>query len=144
MAMVNYAGTSSAVVAEVVADGSGWRLERITASIDCGTIVSPNGLRAQMEGGVIFGLGSALTNEVRIVAGEVQQSNFDTLRPLRSSEVPTIQIVLIPSDEKPTGGGEAVIPPTAAAVANAVAALTGVRQRSLPLTGWTGEVTETI
>jgi isoquinoline 1-oxidoreductase subunit beta len=143
MAMVNYAGTSSAVVAEVVADGSGWRLERITASIDCGTIVSPNGLRAQMEGGIIFGLGSALTNEVRIVAGEVQQSNFDTLRPLRTSEVPSINVVLIPSDEKPTGGGEAVIPPTAAAVANAVAALTGIRQRSLPLTGWTGEVTET-
>jgi isoquinoline 1-oxidoreductase subunit beta len=143
MAMVSYAGTSSAVIAEVAADNAGWKLARITASIDCGIIVSPNGLRAQMEGGVIFGLGSALTNEVQLVDGAVQQTNFDTLRALRSPEIPPIQIVLIPSEEKPTGGGEAVIPPTAAAVANAVAALTGIRQRSLPLTGWTGAVTET-
>jgi isoquinoline 1-oxidoreductase subunit beta len=143
MAMVSYAGTSSAVIAEVAADNAGWKLERITASIDCGIIVSPNGLRAQMEGGVIFGLGSALTNEVQLVDGAVQQTNFDTLRALRNPEIPPIQIVLIPSEEKPTGGGEAVIPPTAAAVANAVAALTGIRQRSLPLTGWTGAVTET-
>jgi isoquinoline 1-oxidoreductase subunit beta len=143
MAISNYSGTSAAVVAEVVADGGGWKIARMTASIDCGIVVSPNGLRAQMEGGLIFGLGSALTNEVKIVDGAVQQNNFDTLRPLRSPEIPPIQIILMPSEEKPTGGGEAVVPPTAAAVANAVAALTGKRQRSLPLTGWTGEVTET-
>jgi isoquinoline 1-oxidoreductase subunit beta len=143
MAIANYAGTSSAVIAEVVSDGLGWKVQRLTASIDCGVVVSPNGLRAQMEGGLIFGLGSALTNEVRFVDGAVEQTNFDTLRPLRSVEVPEMQIILLPSQERPTGGGEAVVPPTAAAVANAVAALTGIRQRSLPLTGWTGEVTET-
>jgi isoquinoline 1-oxidoreductase subunit beta len=143
MAIDNYAGTSSAVIAEVVADGSGWKVARLIASIDCGVVVSPNGLRAQMEGGLIFGLGSALTNEVVITDGAVEQSNFDTLRPLRSIEIPAIEIVLMPSKEKPTGGGEAVVPPTAAAVANAVAALTGTRQRSLPLTGWTGAVTDT-
>jgi isoquinoline 1-oxidoreductase subunit beta len=143
MAISSYGGTSAAVVAEVVADRGGWKIARMTASIDCGIVVSPNGLRAQMEGGLIFGLGSALTNEIKIVDGAVQQTNFDTLRPLRSPEIPSIQIILMPSEEKPTGGGEAVVPPTAAAVANAVAALTGKRQRSLPLTGWTGEVNET-
>jgi isoquinoline 1-oxidoreductase subunit beta len=143
MAIDNYAGTSAAVVAEVIADGAGWKVARLTAAIDCGLVVSPNGLRAQMEGGLIFGLGSALSNEVTIVDGAVQQTNFDTLRALRSAEIPPMEILLMPSKEKPTGGGEAVVPPTAAAVANAVAALTGTRQRSLPLTGWTGEVTET-
>jgi isoquinoline 1-oxidoreductase subunit beta len=143
MAIDNYAGTSAAVVAEVIADGAGWKVARLTAAIDCGLVVSPNGLRAQMEGGLIFGLGSALSNEVTIVDGAVQQTNFDTLRALRSAEIPPMEILFMPSKEKPTGGGEAVVPPTAAAVANAVAALTGTRQRSLPLTGWTGEVTET-
>jgi isoquinoline 1-oxidoreductase subunit beta len=144
MALSTYGGTLAAVVCEAVADRGGWKVVRLVASIDCGVIVSPNGLRAQMEGGLIFGLESALTNEVEIVNGAVQQSNFDALRPLRSNEVPPLKIVLLTSVERPTGGGEAVIAPTAAAVANAVAALTGNRQRSLPLTGWTGAVTETV
>jgi isoquinoline 1-oxidoreductase subunit beta len=143
MAIADYSGTAAVTVVEVVADGSGWKVARITGSIDCGTVVSLNGLRAQMEGGIIFGLGSALTDDVKIADGAVQQSNFDTLRPLRSPEIPPIDVVLMASQEPPTGGGEAVVATVAPALANAVAALTGERQRSLPLTGWTGEVTET-
>jgi isoquinoline 1-oxidoreductase subunit beta len=143
MAIADYGGTAVATVVEVVADGAGWKIARIAGAIDCGTVVSPNGLRAQMEGGIIFGLGSALTDDVQIVDGIVQQTNFDNLRPLRSSEIPPIDVVLMPSQEPPTGGGEAVVPTVAPALASAVAALTGERQRSLPLTGWTGEVTTT-
>jgi isoquinoline 1-oxidoreductase subunit beta len=144
MAVVDYNGSAAAIVAEVVADGPGWMIAAVTGAIDCGIVVSPNGVRAQVEGGIIFGLGSALIDDVNIVDGAVQQTNFDTLRPLRNPEVPTINVVIIPSTEPPTGAGEAVVAPVAAALANAVAALTGDRQRSLPLTGWTGEVTETL
>jgi isoquinoline 1-oxidoreductase subunit beta len=138
IAMVNYNGTFAATVAEVVTDGSGWKFAKVYGSIDCGLAVSPNGVRAQVEGGIVFGLTSALTASVKLVNGEVQQKNFDQLRALRNAEVPPIVVSVVDSQEKPTGAGEAIVVTVAPAVANAVAALTGTRQRSLPLTGWTG------
>jgi isoquinoline 1-oxidoreductase subunit beta len=138
IAMTNYGGTSAATVAEVVIDGSGWTVAKLFGVIDCGLAVSPNGVRAQVEGGIVFGLTSALTPSVNVVNGEVQQKNFDQLRALRNAEVPPIAVSVIDSQETPTGAGEAVVVTVAPAVANAVAALTGSRQRSLPLTGWTG------
>jgi isoquinoline 1-oxidoreductase subunit beta len=138
IAMVNYNGTYAATVAEVVSDSSGWKVAGLFGSIDCGLAVSPDGVRAQLEGGIVFGLTSALTSSVKVVEGEVQQKNFDQLRALRNSEVPPITVSIIDSQEKPTGTGEAIVVTVAPAVANAVAALTGTRQRSLPLTGWTG------
>jgi isoquinoline 1-oxidoreductase subunit beta len=138
VAMVNYGGTAGACVAEVIADGSGWKVAKLYGTIDCGLAVSPNGVRAQIEGGIVFGLTSALTPSVKVVNGEVQQKNFDQLRALRNAEVPPIAVSVINSSEPPTGAGEAVVVTVAPALANAVAALTGTRQRSLPLTGWTG------
>jgi isoquinoline 1-oxidoreductase subunit beta len=138
VAMVNYGGTTAATVAEVVADGAGWKVTHLYGSIDCGLAISPNGVRAQVEGGIVYGLTSALTPSVKVVNGEVQQKNFDQLRALRSVEVPPITVSVMDSQEKPTGAGEAVVVTVPPAVANAVAALTGARQRSLPLTGWTG------
>jgi isoquinoline 1-oxidoreductase subunit beta len=143
IAMSSYSGSLAVTIVEVVADGSGWKLARMTGAIDCGVAVSPNGLRAQMEGGMVFGLTSALTDSLSVVNGEVQQKNFDDLRSLRNNEVPPIDVVIIDSQEAPSGAGEGVVPTVAPALANAVAALTGIRQRSLPLTGWTGKVTET-
>jgi isoquinoline 1-oxidoreductase subunit beta len=138
VAMVNYGGTAGACIAEVIADGSGWKIAKLYGTIDCGLAVSPNGVRAQIEGGIVFGLTSALTPSVKVVNGEVQQKNFDQLRALRNAEVPPIAVSVINSSEPPTGAGEAIVVTVAPALANAVAALTGTRQRSLPLTGWTG------
>jgi isoquinoline 1-oxidoreductase subunit beta len=138
VAIVNYAGTAGACIAEVIADGSGWKVAKLYGTIDCGLAISPNGVRAQVEGGIVFGLTSALTPSVKVVNGEVQQKNFDQLRALRNAEVPPIEVSVINSSEPPTGAGEAIVVTVAPALANAVAALTGTRQRSLPLTGWTG------
>jgi isoquinoline 1-oxidoreductase subunit beta len=138
VAIVNYGGTAGACIAEVIADGSGWKVAKLYGTIDCGLAISPNGVRAQVEGGIVFGLTSALTPSVKVVNGEVQQKNFDQLRALRNAEVPPIEVSVINSSEPPTGAGEAIVVTVAPALANAVAALTGTRQRSLPLTGWTG------
>jgi isoquinoline 1-oxidoreductase subunit beta len=138
VAMVNYSGTYAVTVAEVMADGAGWRVAKLFGCIDCGLAISPNGIRAQVEGGIVFGLTSALTPSVKVVKGEVEQKNFDQLRALRNAEVPPVAVAIVGSQEKPTGSGEAIVVTVAPALANAVAALTGTRQRSLPLTGWTG------
>lgn len=117
---------------EVRADGS-VRVERVVCAIDCGQIVNPDGVIAQMEGGVIFGLGAALTGEITIANGRVEQGNFGDYPVLRLPDAPRVEAHLVASTEAPGGVGEPGTAGIAAAVCNAVFAATGKRVRTLPL-----------
>ncbi|MEM6733848.1 MAG: molybdopterin cofactor-binding domain-containing protein, partial [Myxococcota bacterium] len=123
-----------AVVAEVSLENGTIRVHKLTGAIDCGIAVHPDGVRAQIEGGMIFALGPTLTQaEITFENGSVQQSNFPDFQTLRFASAPEVEVHIVDSQEPPTGAGEPGVPPTAAAVANAVFALTGKRLRSLPL-----------
>jgi isoquinoline 1-oxidoreductase beta subunit len=126
--------TSVAQVAEVTvgADG-GIRVDRVVCAVDCGVAINPDVLRAQMEGGVAFGLGAALYSSITLKNGRVEQSNFDDYRILRMNEMPRVEVHIVRSDEPPTGIGESVVPPIGPAVSNAIFAATGKRVRTLPL-----------
>lgn len=109
------------------------RVHRVLCVIDCGLPVNPNLIKQQIESGVVFGLSAALYGEIRIVNGQVQQSNFHDYPLLRFDECPAIEVEIMPSRAHPEGVGEVATPPVAAAVANALFALTGKRLRTLPL-----------
>lgn len=126
-------GSIVAQVAEVSVDGGAIRVHKVACAIDCGIVVNPNIIAQQMESGVIFGLSAALSGEVTIKDGRVQQQNFHNYPVLRMNEAPLVETVIIRSAEPPEGVGEPGTPPIAPAVANAVFALTGKRLRSLPL-----------
>jgi isoquinoline 1-oxidoreductase beta subunit len=125
--------THVAQVAEVsVADDGAIRVQRIVCAIDCGIVVNPDMVAAQMEGGIVFGL-SALKGEIVVENGRVRQSNFHDYPILRLDEMPQIEVYIVPSNEMPQGVGEMGTPPVLPAVANAVFAATGKRIRRLPL-----------
>jgi isoquinoline 1-oxidoreductase beta subunit len=109
------------------------RVHRVTCAADCGILVNPDIVAAQLEGGIVFGLSAALWGDVTVARGRVVQGNFDAYRLLRLPEMPVVDIHLIPSAEAPGGVGELGVPPIAPAVANALFALTGRRLRRLPL-----------
>ncbi|MCC5794881.1 MAG: xanthine dehydrogenase family protein molybdopterin-binding subunit [Chromatiales bacterium] len=120
-------------IAEVrLADG-GFRVERVICVIDCGSVVNPDIVRQQMEGGIIFGLTAALHGEITLRDGAVQERNFDAYRMLRLADSPEIEVRIIENSEPPGGVGEPGTPPIAPAVANALFAATGQRLRNLPL-----------
>lgn len=123
-----------AQVAEVsmAADGS-FKVDRIVCAIDCGTVVNPDIVRAQMEGGIAMGLSAALHEQVTFERGRVKQSNFADYPILRITQMPKIEVYILPSAGKPLGVGESGVPPVAPAVANAVFAATGKRVRRLPM-----------
>lgn len=122
-----------AQVAEISFDGSDYRVERVVCVVDCGVAVNPDVIAAQMEGGIGFGLGAALSSEVTLDGGAVEQTNFDGYQVLRMSGSPKeIDVHIIPSAEPPTGVGEPGVPPIAPAVANALAAATGKWFTKLP------------
>ena len=126
-------GSVVAQVAEVSRDADGLpRVERVVCAVDCGIAVNPDVVRAQMEGSIGFGLGSALWSEITVVDGVVQQSNFHDFRILRIDEMPRVEVHIVPSAAPPTGVGEPGVPPIAPAVANAWLALTGQPVRRLP------------
>ncbi|HEV2007997.1 MAG TPA: molybdopterin cofactor-binding domain-containing protein, partial [Burkholderiales bacterium] len=126
--------TFVAQVAEVSIDGaSKLKVERVVCAVDCGVVVNPDVVRAQMEGGIGFGLSAALYGAITLKDGRVEQSNFHNYPALRINEMPQVEVYLVPSTEKPTGVGEPGVPPIAPAVANAIAAATGKRLRNLPL-----------
>ncbi|MEO1206068.1 MAG: xanthine dehydrogenase family protein molybdopterin-binding subunit [Pseudomonadota bacterium] len=108
------------------------KVHKMWCAIDCGLAVNPNVIKAQMEGGLGYGLGHALYGEINIDNGTVTEANFDSYRSLRINEMPDVEVVIVPSDEAPTGVGEPATPPAPAAVANAWATLTGKRVRQLP------------
>jgi isoquinoline 1-oxidoreductase beta subunit len=126
--------TFLAQVAEVEVSKTGEvRVHRIVCALDCGTVINPDTVRAQIEGGVVFGISGALWGEITLKNGRVEQSNFNDYRVLRLNETPTIEVHLIPSTEAPGGMGEPGTAVTAPALANAIFAATGKRLRKLPL-----------
>jgi isoquinoline 1-oxidoreductase beta subunit len=124
-----------ATVVEVGYDGTRPpRVARIDTAIDCGRVVNPQGVRKQVEGAAVFGLGAALFGEITLREGRAQQSNFGDYRMLRLNECPPlIETHLMPSDAEPGGAGEPPTPTIAPALAAALFAATGQRQRSMPL-----------
>jgi isoquinoline 1-oxidoreductase subunit beta len=125
--------TFVAQVAEVTVkrDGS-FHVDRIVCAVDCGVAVNPDVIRAQMEGGIGYGLSAALHGAITLQDGVVQQSNFHDYVPLRINEMPAVEVHIVPSAEKPSGVGEPATPVVAPAVANALYAATGIRLRKLP------------
>jgi isoquinoline 1-oxidoreductase beta subunit len=121
-----------AQVAEISMDGGEVKVERVVCAVDCGVAVNPDVIRAQMEGGIGFGLGAALAEAITIDGGRVEQSNFDDYTPLRIDQMPKVEVHIVQSAEPPTGVGEPGVPPIAPAIANAIAAATGQRIRVLP------------
>ena len=125
--------TYVAQIAEVSDEGGMPKVHRVWCAVDCGVAVNPNVIRAQMEGGVGFGLGTVLFDEITLgEGGTVQQSNFDSYRMLRIHEMPEVTVEIIASDADPTGVGEPGLPPIGPAVANAWRALTGKSVTTLP------------
>ena len=123
----------AAAVAEVEVSGRDIAVKRVVVGLDCGRVVNPNLVAAQLEGSVVFGLSAALKQEITWKKGRVEQSNFNDFELLRLNECPVIEIHLVPGEGPPTGVGEPGVPPIAPAVANAVFAAIGQRLRSLPL-----------
>jgi CO/xanthine dehydrogenase Mo-binding subunit len=124
-----------AQVAEIsIVDGA-LKVHKIVCVVDCGQMVNPRIVESQIESGIVFGLTAALWGEVTIAAGQVQQTNFNSYRILRNSEVPEIDVHLVDSDETPGGIGEAGVPLVAPALCNAIFAATGTRLRALPIAG---------
>ena len=129
-------GTYMAQVAEVSVGAEGdVRVHRVVCALDCGQVVNPDTVVAQMEGGIIFGLTAALWNEITLDKGRVQQSNFGDYRIMRMNEAPRIEVHIVSSRDDPGGIGEPGTAGIAPAVANAVAAATGKRLRKLPISG---------
>ena len=123
-----------AYVAEVSRDKNGGvKVDRVVCAVDCGTVINPDVVRAQMEGGFGFGYGLVLKSAITLKEGKVEQGNFDSYDVLRMSDMPKIEVHIVPSTEKPTGVGEPGVPPAGPAVANAIFALTGKAPTSLPI-----------
>jgi len=122
-----------AQVAEVsVAKDGSIRVDRVVCAVDCGQVINPDMIAAQMEGGIAFGLGAALFSEVTVENGQTQQSNFDSYPMLRIGDMPRVEVHIVPSHQAPGGIGETPVPSIAPAVANAIFAATGKRLRRLP------------
>jgi isoquinoline 1-oxidoreductase beta subunit len=126
--------TSVAYVAEVTVGSDGKvKVDRVVCAVDCGVAINPDVIRAQVEGGIGFGLGAILYGAISVKNGKVEQSNFNDYRVLRMNEMPKVEVHIVASSERPTGIGEPVVPPIGPAVSNAIFAATGKRVRTLPL-----------
>ena len=127
-------GTYLSEVAEVEVgkDGS-VSVKRVVCAVDCGQVVNPDTVRAQLESGIIFGITAALWGEITLKDGRVEQGNFDNYRMLRINEAPRIEVHIVESREAPGGIGEPGTSALAPALANAVYAATGKRVRKLPI-----------
>ena len=122
-----------AQVAEISVKDGALQVHRVVGAVDCGQVVNPDIVEAQMEGAIVFGLSAALKQQITFAGGRVQQSNFHDYAMLRMFEMPRIEVHIVASDESPTGVGEPGLPPIAPAVANAIFAATGHRIRRLPI-----------
>jgi len=121
-------------VAEVEMSAEGEpRVHRVVAVVDCGLPINPTGIKAQVEGGIIFGLSAALYGKITIAGGAVEQSNYHDYPLLRMNNAPRVEAHVVTNTEKPGGMGEPPTAGAAAALANAVFAATGQRLRSLPI-----------
>jgi isoquinoline 1-oxidoreductase beta subunit len=136
---VHYSFHSSlAYAAEVtVASDGSFKVDRVVCAVDCGVAINPDVIRAQVEGGVGFGLGAILYGAITLKNGQVEQSNFNDYRVLRMREMPKVEVHIVASGEPPSGIGEPVVPPIGPAVSNAIFAATGKRARTLPMSSAT-------
>ncbi len=127
-------GSYMAQVAEVSVGPDGdVQVHRVVCAVDCGQAVNPDGIIAQMEGGIVFGASAALWNEITLANGRVQQSNFGDYRMMRINEAPVVEVHIVNSREEPGGIGEPGTAGIAPALTNAVFAATGKRIRKLPI-----------
>ena len=127
-------GSFVAEVAEVTVQSNGrFRVDRVVCAVDCGIVVNPDVVRAQVEGCVGYGLSAAMSEAITFTDGKVDQTNFHNYTPLRINDMPTVEVHIVPSAAAPTGIGEPPLPPLAPAVVNALAAATGKRIRRLPI-----------
>lgn len=123
----------AAVVRVAVDEAGGLTIPRIDYAVDLGRVVNPDRVRAQVEGGAIYGLSLALYSEITAAEGRIQQGNFDDYQLARIDIAPETHVHIVESDEKPTGIGEPPVPPLAPALTNAIHAATGKRIRRLPI-----------
>jgi isoquinoline 1-oxidoreductase beta subunit len=126
-------GSICAQVAEVSLEKDGPKVRKVTAAFDCGLVVNPLNVEAQLQSAIAFGLSAALFSRITLKDGAPEQSNFHDYRVLRMNEMPLVEVHLVPGGDKPSGAGEPGVPPVAPAVANALFNLTGKRIRSLPI-----------
>jgi isoquinoline 1-oxidoreductase beta subunit len=135
VAVVKSFGTYVAQIVEVsVGADNAPRVHKVWCAVDCGVAINPNVIKAQMEGGVGYGVGAILFDAITLgQGGEIVQSNFHDYRSLRINEMPAVEVAIIPSTEKPTGVGEPGVPPVGPAIANAWRRLTHSPVRRLPI-----------
>jgi isoquinoline 1-oxidoreductase beta subunit len=124
--------TYVAQVAEVSLEGNQVRVHKVICAVDCGVAINPDIIKAQMQGGIGFGLGAILKGAITLEDGRVVETNYDAYDVLRIEEMPEVEVHIVNSDQLPSGVGEPGVPPIGPAVANAVAKLTGKRIRVLP------------
>jgi isoquinoline 1-oxidoreductase beta subunit len=121
-------------VAEVdVAKDGAVRVRRVVCAVDCGTVVNPDTVQAQIQSGIIFGATAALYGEITLNNGRVEQTNFDTYQVLRINDAPAIEVHIVKSSEPPGGMGETGTSAIVPAIANAIFAATGKRLRKMPV-----------
>ena len=133
VAVVNNIGSFNAQVAEISINQGKIKVHRVVCAVDCGQVINPAIVEAQIQSGIVYGLSAALKGAITIDRGRVQQQNFHEYEPLRLHEMPVVEVHMIPSQAAPGGIGEASTPTIAPAVANAVFAATGKRIRQLPI-----------
>ena len=133
VALLDDRGGKVAEVAEVSIENGRVRVHKVTCVADCGQIIHPGIVEAQLSGSVIAGLTAALYGEITIEKGRVKQANFNDYPMLRMRETPVIAVHVVKNQEEPGGVGEPAVPPIAPAVTNAIFALTGKRVRKLPI-----------
>jgi isoquinoline 1-oxidoreductase subunit beta len=132
LALCNWGGSLAALVAEVTVSGKNVKVHRAVIAADCGVVVHPDIVAAQLEGAVNYGIAMAMTAKITFTDGKVDQNNFYDYTVLRMPDAPKIETYVVKSSVKPTGIGELGTPPIAPAIGNAIFKATGKRVRSLP------------
>jgi CO/xanthine dehydrogenase Mo-binding subunit len=134
IAAVDFRGTSLCFIAEVsVSKGGGVKVHRVICGVDCGIVINPKIVKSQIRGGIAFGLTATLKSSISIHKGRIVESNFNDFPLLRMDEMPRVEVLIVPSTERPSGIGESGVSLIAPAVTNALFAATGKRFRRLPI-----------
>jgi len=132
VAAFEYAAGRAGHVVYVSKKGSGVKMEKIVSVMDCGIVVNPDNVKAQVEGSIVMALSTMLKDPITIQNGRVVQSNFDSYRMIRIDDVPEIEVHIVPSKVDPNGAGEPALSPLSPALCNAIFSATGKRIRKLP------------